>query len=38
MLKRRGIVIYAHEATDYWAARLEQSGLNVIGLHPVGGA
>lgn len=38
MLKRRGIVIYAHEATDYWAARLEQSGLNVVGLHPVGGA
>lgn len=38
MLKHRGIVIYAQEATDYWAARLEQSSINVVGLHPVGGA
>ena len=38
MLKRRGIVIHAADCGDYWAARLEKSGLNVVGIHPAGGA
>ena len=37
MLKRRGIVIHDTDCGDYWAARLETSGLNVVGVHPAGG-
>ena len=37
MLKERGIIIHAQDAGDYWADRLEKSGLNVVGIHPAGG-
>lgn len=37
MIKRRGIVIHAQDCGDYWAGRLEKSGLNVVGVHPAGG-
>ncbi|MCR4906512.1 MAG: DUF4838 domain-containing protein [Clostridiales bacterium] len=37
MIKRRGIVIHAADCGDYWAGRLENSGLNVVGVHPAGG-
>ena len=37
MLKERGIIIHAQDAGDYWAERLEKSGLNVVGIHPAGG-
>ena len=34
MIARRGIVIHAQECSDYWAGRLEKSGLNVVGVVP----
>ncbi len=37
MIARRGIVIHAGDCGDYWAGRLENSGLNVVGVHPAGG-
>ena len=37
MIGRRGIVIHAGDCGDYWAGRLEKSGLNVVGVHPAGG-
>lgn len=37
MLKERGIIIHAQDVGDYWADRLENSGLNVVGIHPAGG-
>ncbi|MBO7405065.1 MAG: DUF4838 domain-containing protein [Clostridia bacterium] len=37
MIARRGIVIHAQDCGDYWAGRLEKSGLNVVGVHPAGG-
>ena len=37
MLRERGIIIHAQDAGDYWADRLEKSGLNVVGIHPAGG-
>lgn len=37
MLKRRGIVIHDTDCGDYWAGRLEGSGLNTVGVHPAGG-
>ena len=38
MIKHRGIVIHDTDCGDYWAARLESSGLNLLGVHPAGGA
>ena len=37
MIKRRGIVIHDTDCGDYWAARLEKSGLNTVGIHSAGG-
>ena len=37
MIRERGIVIHAGDCGDYWAERLEKSGLNVVGVHPAGG-
>ena len=37
MLKRRGIVIHDTDCGEYWAGRLEGSGLNTAGIHPAGG-
>lgn len=37
MLKRRGILIHPDELTENWLRRLEGSGINTLGLHPVGG-
>lgn len=38
MLNRRGIIIHAEDCGDYFASRLEQTHLNVLGIHPAGGA
>ena len=38
MIKKCGIVIYDTECDDYWADRLERSGLDTLGIHPAGGA
>ncbi len=38
MIARKGIVIHDTECGDYWAGRLETSGLNTLGVHPAGGA
>ena len=37
MVERRGIVIHPHELDDTWLNRCLDLGLNVLGLHPVGG-
>ena len=37
MIKHRGIVIHDTDCGDYWAARLEKSGLNTVGIHAAGG-
>ena len=37
LIRRSGIVIYDTECGDYWAARLERSGLDTLGIHPAGG-
>lgn len=37
MLKERGIIIHAQDCGDYFAGRLEQTNLNVLGVHPEGG-
>ena len=33
----RGIVIHDTDCGEYWALRLEKSGLNAVGIHPAGG-
>ena len=38
MLKERGIIIHPQECGDYFASRLEETHLNVLGVHPEGGA
>lgn len=37
MLSHRGIIIHPQDCGDYFAARLEQTNLNVVGIHPEGG-
>ena len=37
MLKERGIIIHPQECGDYFASRLEETHLNVLGVHPEGG-
>ena len=37
MGERRGILIHPQELEDSWIERLEDAGLNVLGLHPAGG-
>ena len=37
MLKERGIIIHAQDCGDYFASRLEETNLNVLGIHPEGG-
>ena len=36
-MQYKGIVIYPEELSDYWLDRLEGTGLNFLGIHPVGG-
>ena len=38
MIERRGMVIHPHELDDNWLDEFAALGLNVLGLHPVGGA
>lgn len=38
MSNRRGIIIHAEDCGEYFAKRLEQTHLNVLGVHPAGGA
>ncbi len=38
MFERRGLIIHPHELTETWIQRLPDLGINVLGLHPVGGA
>ncbi|MBQ3638569.1 MAG: DUF4838 domain-containing protein [Clostridia bacterium] len=37
MLKHRGIVIHDTDCGEYWAGRLEKSGIDTLGVHPAGG-
>lgn len=37
MRERRGIIIHPEELDATWPDRLKAAGLNVLGLHPVGG-
>ncbi len=37
MIARRGLLIHPEEIGEYWLKRLENSGLNLLGIHPVGG-
>lgn len=37
MIQRYGAVIHPEEFSDTWLERMKQAGLNVLGLHPVGG-
>ncbi|MGN1346412.1 MAG: DUF4838 domain-containing protein [Eubacteriales bacterium] len=37
MLKERGIVLHMQDCGEYFASRLEQTNLNVVGVHPEGG-
>lgn len=37
MKRQRGIVIHDTDCGEYWAERLEKSGLNTVGIHPAGG-
>ena len=37
MIQRYGAVIHPEELSDTWLERMKQAGLNVLGLHPVGG-
>ena len=37
MRERRGIIIHPEELDVTWPDRLKAAGLNVLGLHPVGG-
>ncbi len=36
-MQRRGIIIHPQELDNAWPERLSGAGLNVLGLHPVGG-
>ena len=38
MIERRGLVIHPHELDENWLDEFAALGLNVLGLHPVGGA
>lgn len=33
----KGILIYPNELDDYWLDRLEGTGINFLGIHPMGG-
>lgn len=37
MNKRRGVVIHPQELDENWIHWMEEGGINVLGLHPVGG-
>lgn len=37
MIERRGLVIHPHELDERWLDEFAVLGLNVLGLHPVGG-
>ncbi|MCL2752305.1 MAG: DUF4838 domain-containing protein [Firmicutes bacterium] len=37
MIKKKGLVIYPEELTDYWVDRFLATDLNLLGLHPAGG-
>lgn len=37
MLKRRGILVHPEDLSADWIIRMEEAGLNNLGLHPVGG-
>ena len=37
-MERRGIIIHPEDISPLWPQRLHQAGINVLGLHPVGGA
>ena len=36
-MRYKGILIYPNELDDYWLDRLEGTGINFLGIHPVGG-
>lgn len=36
-MRHKGLVIYKEELSNYWIERLRDSGLNLLGIHPVGG-
>ncbi|MDD3243907.1 MAG: DUF4838 domain-containing protein [Eubacteriales bacterium] len=38
MISRRGLLIHPEEISPRWLPRLRAAGINVLGLHPVGGA
>ena len=35
--KERGILVHPEELTERWLVNMREAGLNVLGLHPVGG-
>lgn len=37
MLERRGIIVHPEELDNKWLDDIEKAGINVLGLHPVGG-
>lgn len=37
MLERRGIIVHPEELDSKWLDDIAQAGINVLGLHPVGG-
>ena len=37
-MERRGIIIHPEDISPLWPQRLQEAGLNVLGLHPVGGS
>lgn len=37
-MERRGIIIHPEDISPLWPQRLHQAGINVLGLHPAGGA
>jgi len=38
MFTQRGLLIYPEEVGPYWCDLLLESGLNLVGIHPAGGA
>ncbi|MBP3437512.1 MAG: DUF4838 domain-containing protein [Clostridia bacterium] len=36
-MRYKGIVIYPEELSDYWLDRVADSGMNFLGIHPMGG-
>jgi len=36
-MHHKGLVIYPEDLSDYWIDRINGSGLNFLGIHPVGG-